>query len=201
MNSTNDTPAEITGNIPKRRRGRPVGQGQSSGSRHIRGKGRGPKNKGRRGKRPLAHGDLRLLILKIIETVPSHGYGLITEIKNKTSGTYEPSPGVIYPAVETLQDLGWVEVHPEKGKRVLHITEAGRSELSEQKEALALIDLRLKNLTSGGDGLETDDIRGALRQLKHTTVSAFKGKQVDINIRKEAVVILEEARKKIEQLT
>ncbi|MEP4051065.1 MAG: PadR family transcriptional regulator [Litorimonas sp.] len=169
-----------------------------------RGKGpRGSKNgANRRGgrKRPLAHGDLRLLILNIIKTTPSHGYGLINEIKTLTSGVYEPSPGVIYPALEALQDLGWVEIQPEKGKRVLHITDAGHAELLEQSEAIKLIEERLKTLSSTEQPVEPDDIRGALRQLRHTTVSTFKGQNLDSEAREKAVSILEDARKKISEL-
>lgn len=165
------------------------------------GRGKGPRG-ARRGsrKRPLAHGDLRLLILSIIKTTPSHGYGLINEIKALTSGVYEPSPGVIYPALEALQDLGWVEIQPEKGKRVLHITKAGIAELLEQSETIKLIEERLKKLSSTEATLEPDDIRGALRQLRHTTSNVFKGKLIDSEKRRKAVTILEDARKKISEL-
>lgn len=161
------------------------------------------KERGRRGrgtKRPLAHGDLRLLILNIIKTTPSHGYGLINEIKTLTSGFYEPSPGVIYPAVETLQDLGWVDIQPEKGKRVLHITEEGLAELTQQSEAINLIEERLRKLSSHEQEVEADDLRGALRQLRHATASVFRGKNLNTGTRIMAVTILEEARKKISKL-
>lgn len=178
---------------PKRGpRGGRKGRGRATGG--VRSEG-STRRSGR--KRPLAHGDLRLLILSIIKTTPSHGYGLINEIKNLTSGFYEPSPGVIYPALEALQDLEWVDIQAEEGKRVLHITKAGQAELEEQSEALKLIEQRLNKLSSAEQEIEPDDIRGALRQLKHTTASIFKGKQVDTEIRKTAVAILEEARKKI----
>ncbi|MEP3891910.1 MAG: PadR family transcriptional regulator [Hellea sp.] len=164
--------------------------------------GRRPQRGGHRSgrKRPLAHGDLRLLILNIIKTTPNHGYGLINEIKTLTSGVYEPSPGVIYPALETLQDLGWVDVQPEKGKRVLHITEAGQTQLTEQSEAIKVIEARLKTLSFPGQAIEPDDVRGALRQLRHTTSSVFKGKNLGVEARKSAVTILEDARKKISDL-
>lgn len=161
------------------------------------------KDRGRRGrgtKRPLAHGDLRLLILNIIKTTPSHGYGLINEIKTLTSGFYEPSPGVIYPALETLQDLGWVDIQPEKGKRVLHITEVGQAELLEQSGAIKTIEDRLKKLSSPEQKIEPDDIRGALRQLRHATASVFKGKNTALETRLAAVKILEDARKNILEL-
>lgn len=191
-NNTKDS-QDTTENRPRGRGGRPNGKRMG---------GRRPQRGGRRSsrKRPLAHGDLRLLILNIIKTTPSHGYGLITEIKTLTSGVYEPSPGVIYPALETLQDLGWVDVQPEKGKRVLHITKAGQTQLTEQSEAIKVIEARLKTLSSPGQAIEPDDIRGALRQLRHTTSSVFKGKNLDVEVRKSAVTILEDARKKISDL-
>ena len=197
-----------TTNEPRRKgRGSQLGRQDMADRRSKRGgRGKGPKGAKsgvRRGggrKRPLAHGDLRLLILNIIKITPSHGYGLINEIGTLTSGIYEPSPGVIYPALEALQDLGWVEVQHEKGKRVLHITDAGLTELSEQSEAITLIQQRLKKLSSTEQPTEPDDIRGALRQLRHTTASVFKGKALDKEKRIEGVTILEDARKKISKL-
>ena len=193
---------------------------QRGGPDGLRSDGRGPRGGGRRSglalvnerrghqgsprrggpKRPLAHGDLRLLILKIIETTPSHGYGLIGEIKNLTKGSYEPSPGVIYPALEALQDLGWVELEPEKGKRMLHITEAGRNELAQQTEALETIKQRLEKLASREHEFAPEDVRGAMRQLRHTTISVVKNQSADLRIRKTAVAILQDARKKIAAL-
>lgn len=209
MNTENKTTEDTKNRRRKHKGGKPAGRGseQRRSRRGLAGRGRGPGNRGggasQRGgrRRPLAHGDLRLLILNIIETTPSHGYGLITEIKTRTSGFYEPSPGVIYPALEALQALGWAEVKPEKGKRVLHITKAGQTELSEQSDELTKIELRLQKLASKEQEIEPDDIRGALRQLKHETVSTFKGQQVDVEIRKQAVTILEDARKKIADLS
>lgn len=191
-NDTTDT-QDITEKRPRGRDGRP--RGKRTGGRRPQGGGRRSSRK-----RPLAHGDLRLLILNIIKTAPSHGYGLITKIKTLTSGVYEPSPVVIYPALETLQDLGWVDVQPEKGKRVLHITESGQTQLTEQSEAIKVIEARLKTLSSPGQAIEPDDIRGALRQLRHTTSSVFRGKNLDVEARKSAVTILEDARKKISDL-
>lgn len=205
MNIENNSTLTTDDISPKPRRNR-RGRGMSKGPvgrRGLQKQGRSTrgKSKGDRRKRPLAHGDLRLLILSIIKTNPSHGYGLIAEIKTRTSGFYEPSPGVIYPALEALQDLGWVEIVPEKGKRVLHITESGQVELTQQSETINSINQRLSKLASPDQNIETDDIRGALRLLKHTTISNFKGRSIDIETRKQAVIILEDARKKIAELT
>lgn len=193
MKTNNNETNEIEETRPQGRGGRANRKGMAGG-RPQRGRGA---TRGRSRKRPLAHGDLRLLILNIIKATPSHGYGLISEIKTLTSGFYEPSPGVIYPALETLQDLGWVDIQPEKGKRVLHITESGQAELLEQREAIKVIEKRLKKLSSAEQEVEPDDIRGALRQLRHATASIFKGKNTDVETRKAAVAIVEDARKKI----
>lgn len=195
MTTENNTTNNAAGTHTERgRRGRgPAGGRRGSGTGGPRGRGRSPK-------RPLAHGDLRLLILNIIKTTPSHGYGLISEIKTLTSGVYEPSPGVIYPALETLQDLGWVDIQSEKGKRVLHITDAGQAELLAQSGAIKTIEERLKTLSSADQEIEPDDIRSAFRQLRHTAASIFKGKDTDIETRKAAVTILKDARKKISEL-
>ena len=60
------------------------------------------------GRRPrfFGHGDLRLVILDILTRNASHGYELIKEIENLTQGNYTPSPGVIYPTLDYLQDQG-----------------------------------------------------------------------------------------------
>lgn len=178
------------------------GRGGGRGSHGGRGRGKGRaagRKSGRR--RPLAHGDLRLLILSIVAETPSHGYGLISKIKDKTSGFYAPSPGVIYPAIEALQDLEWAQVKPDNGKRILHITDAGKAELARESKAIDAIQTRLSNLAAAdGPASGPDDVRGAMGQLRHATVAAVKGTPDDGDIRKAAVKILQEARKKIDAL-
>ncbi|RZJ32272.1 MAG: PadR family transcriptional regulator, partial [Brevundimonas sp.] len=59
------------------------------------------------GKRLLARGDLRWLILSLIaEDGPAHGYELIKAIETRMGGAYAPSPGVIYPTLTLLEEMG-----------------------------------------------------------------------------------------------
>jgi DNA-binding PadR family transcriptional regulator len=82
-------------------------------------------------RRFFAHGDLRLVILRLIAEKPRHGYEIIKEIEERVGGAYSPSPGVIYPTLTLLEEVGYVDVTPGEGARKLHtITEAGRSFLS-----------------------------------------------------------------------
>jgi len=64
----------------------------------------------RRAERVFDQGDLRFVILKLISQAPSHGYEIIKAIEEKVGGAYSPSPGVIYPTLTLLEELGYVTV-------------------------------------------------------------------------------------------
>ena len=93
------------------------------------------------GKRLLARGDLRWLILSLIaEDGPAHGYELIKAIEARMGGAYAPSPGVIYPTLTLLEEMGALEGREEGGKKRYAITEPGQALLEENADALT--DLR-----------------------------------------------------------
>lgn len=48
---------------------------------------------------------------------PRHGYELIKSIEERFGGSYTPSPGVIYPTLAWLDDMGYVAVAAEEGGR------------------------------------------------------------------------------------
>lgn len=101
----------------------------------------GPRGHRGGGKRLLARGDLRWLILSLIaEDGPAHGYELIKAIEARMGGAYAPSPGVIYPTLTLLEEMGALEGREEGGKKLYAITGAGRTLLEENAEALT--DLR-----------------------------------------------------------
>jgi hypothetical protein len=81
--------------------------GRSQHGRHGRGGGLG---------RFFAHGDLRLVILHLIADKPRHGYELIKAIEEQVAGAYSPSPGVIYPTLTLLEELGYVTVSTGDGR-------------------------------------------------------------------------------------
>lgn len=93
---------------------------------------------GRRGGgRLLGHGDLKLLLLALIEQQPRHGYELIRTIEEMFHGHYSPSPGAIYPTLTMLEELGHASVASEQGGRKLYaITEQGRDFLQANRAAV-----------------------------------------------------------------
>ena len=94
----------------------------------------------------LAHGDLKLLALALIEEQPRHGYELIKLIEEKTSGCYSPSPGVVYPTLTFLEEAGYVTAESEGAKKRYSITEEGRAYLEENRDIADLVLARLSGI-------------------------------------------------------
>jgi len=62
------------------------------------------RERGGRGPRVFAPGDLKLLLPALIAEQPCHGYDLIRRIETLFDGAYSPSPGVIYPTLTFLEE-------------------------------------------------------------------------------------------------
>ena len=72
---------------------------------------------GGRMRRVFDQGDLRYVLLRLIAESPRHGYELIKAIEEKFGGTYSPSPGVIYPTLTFLEELGYIRPETAEGPR------------------------------------------------------------------------------------
>ena len=101
--------------------------------------------------RKLAAADLQLVILALLAEAPSHGYELIKAVEERSGGFYLPSPGVIYPALTYLEEIGYVTVEPEGAKKRYHITEGGRQHLEQNR---ATVDAMLSELERIGRKME-----------------------------------------------
>ncbi|NQU37011.1 MAG: PadR family transcriptional regulator [Actinobacteria bacterium] len=114
----------------------------SSGRRGTRGErgpgGRGGHRRDHRGGRGGRHGrrrgrgDLRTAVLVLLAEQPRHGYELMKEVAERTSGSWRPSPGSIYPTLQGLQDEGLVRIeHDDSGRGIAHLTEEGEKSAAE----------------------------------------------------------------------
>jgi DNA-binding PadR family transcriptional regulator len=89
--------------------------------------------------RKLASVDLQLLILGLLAEKPRHGYEIIKALDEKSKGFYIPSPGMVYPALTYLEEIGHATVEAVGARKLYHITDAGKQHLdSNQSTADAL---------------------------------------------------------------
>jgi DNA-binding PadR family transcriptional regulator len=77
-------------------------------------------------------GDLKYVILELIKDTPRHGYDIIRELEEQSHGLYKPSPGVIYPTLQMLEEMGYASSTEQEGKKVYAITEAGKEFLAKK---------------------------------------------------------------------
>lgn len=104
---------------------------------------------GRHG-RVFDYGDLRLLVLAMAAEQPRHGYELMRAIEERMGGSYSPSPGVIYPTLSWLEDMGYARVEAEEGGRKRYaVTAEGQAHLAANRAAA---DALLARLSAPGEG-------------------------------------------------
>src|SRR6516165_9129932 len=84
--------------------------------------------------RKLSSNDLQLIILALIAEKPSHGYEIIKALEERSNGFYAPSPGVIYPALTYLEEIGHATVTADASRKLYSPTEAGLAFLKERRD-------------------------------------------------------------------
>lgn len=115
---------------------------------------------GGRGRRFFDHGDLRLVVLKLIADKPRHGYELIKALEEASGGAYSPSPGVIYPTLTLLEDLGFTAASEAGGGRKLFtITPEGEANLAENAQAVEAIFARMEQTAARSNAFHPSLLR------------------------------------------
>ena len=79
--------------------------------------------------RKLASVDLQLLILGLLAEKPRHGYEIIKALDERSKGFYVPSPGMVYPALTYLEEIGHATVEVDGSRKLYHITDEGKLHL------------------------------------------------------------------------
>ena len=83
--------------------------------------------------RKLASVDLQLLILGLLEEKPRHGYEIIKALDERSKGFYVPSPGMVYPALTYLEEIGHATVEVDGARKLYQITDAGKQHLESNR--------------------------------------------------------------------
>jgi DNA-binding PadR family transcriptional regulator len=162
--------------------------------------------------RKLSSDDLQLLLLALIAEQPSHGYELIKALETRSNGFYAPSPGMMYPALACMEDLGWVTIQLEGTRKRYALSDEGRAHLDANRERVDMLLARLQQaaqkmdlmrsaLAEGGEGeggrgawsAELADARHALKRALMTRAGASLDEQ------RRVAAILARAAAEIEQ--
>ncbi len=176
----------VAGAVRGRQRGRGRGRGDAFGQGFGRhggfgpGFGRGPK---------VRRGDVRAAILALLAEEPMHGYQIITELGERSGGSWRASPGSVYPTLSALEDQGLVTADQREGKRVFTLTVEGRTEAAAAGDGPAPWD----EAAAGDTSLH--DLRGLMVQVAKATMQVTQaGTEGQI---KAAAEILTDARRRI----
>jgi DNA-binding PadR family transcriptional regulator len=105
------------------------------------------RHRDRSARRIFDQGDLRFVILRLVAERPRHGYELIKDIEEQVGGAYSPSPGIVYPTLTLLEELGYVTFETAAGgKKLYRVTTEGESALAEHKPAVDAIFARMAEI-------------------------------------------------------
>ena len=162
---------------------------------------RGRHGGGRGRRRMFESGELRLVLLKLIADEPRHGYDLIRAIEEITGGEYAPSPGVVYPTLTLLQDMGLIEEAKEKGPRKpFQATDEGRKHLEENAAEVEALFERLAEFAPRESSSSGPAIGRAVKNLM-TALSHRVGRDgLDDDLLHEIAAILDDAAQRIERI-
>jgi DNA-binding PadR family transcriptional regulator len=92
----------------------------------------GPGGFGRRAK--ARRGDVRTAALLLLAEEPRNGYQIMQELEERSEGMWRPSPGSVYPALQQLEDEGLIRSDEQDGRRLYHLTDAGRAFVDERPD-------------------------------------------------------------------
>jgi len=157
--------------------------------------------RGRGRRRMFDAGELRLVLLKLIADQPRHGYDLIRAIEELTHGVYAPSPGIVYPTLTMLQDMGLIEEAKGEGSRkAFQVTAEGEAHLAEKAEEVAALIERLEEAGSDQRKAGGAPIKRAVGNLLSALWHRATRDDMDEARLHEIAAILDEAAQKIERL-
>ncbi len=128
--------------------------------------------------------------MMVLADQPMHGYQIMQAINDRTAGAWRVSPGAVYPTIAQLADEGLVTTAEEGGRRLVTMTPAGRTSLSERsarlgdpfadfaggsrgpdlREPMRAVEVAARQISAGGD---PDQVAAAERVLAEARRSLY----------------------------
>jgi PadR family transcriptional regulator len=106
-------------------------------------------------KTQLLQGTLDLLILRILDLAPNHGWGISNRLQQISKDGLKTSQGSLYPALHRLEMRGEVKSEMTASEnnrraRVYTITRAGRKRLSQETQTWEAFALSMRRVLEEG---------------------------------------------------
>lgn len=103
----------------------------------------------------------------MIAEQPRHGYELIKAMEERFGGSYTPSPGVVYPTLAWLDDMGYATIELEgAGRKLYRITADGEAFLVVNRAAADELLSRLGAANAEGSARAPAPMVRAMENLK-----------------------------------
>jgi DNA-binding PadR family transcriptional regulator len=139
--------------------------------------------------RKLASVDLQLLILGLLADKPRHGYEIIKALDERSKGFYVPSPGMVYPALTYLEEIGHATVEADGARKLYQITDAGKEHLESNRGTVEALFAQF-----GRVGERMDRVRRAMQAEEtgeeSTTENERRGSKELLRARRDLKVAL-----------
>lgn len=163
----------------------------------------GEENEGRRGRsrRVFDSDELKLVLLKLVSEQPRHGYDLIRAIEELTGGAYSPSPGVVYPTLTLLSEMGHIREDQSEGSRKTYaITPDGQAFLDARKTEVAALMARLAELASERARFDGAPVKRAMMNLRAVLMHRLGQDEPKPELLHAVTAIIDDAAQRIERL-
>ena len=126
---------------------------------------------------PFQRGTLKYVILDMIKDKPCYGYEIIRALEERSHGFYTPSPGVVYPTLQMLEEMGYVAAARQDGMKVYTITAEGRRFLAERKDRADEIKSQMRHHWDPENMAEIGKTMGEFSKFRH--LLGYRLRQID----------------------
>jgi len=114
---------------------------------------------------PPIRGIFKYLVLYVLKEKPLHGYGVMQRINELIGWGYSPSPGIVYPTLQLLEDMEYVSSYKDGRKTVYKITDKGISILEEKKDVLSEFLSSIRHMETMFDEVGGLDIMKTIKKI------------------------------------
>ena len=130
---------------------------------------------------------------------------LIREIQTLSGEAYAPSPGMVYPTLTMLADMGLIAEQAEQdapggARKLFSITEAGMAQLLENRDIVTAALERLASLAKVASRVDATPVRRAMENLKMALRARLQKEGADEQTIFDVAAIIDEAASKVERL-